>query len=125
MVDGHICRSLGLTSAVWDKIGLDGPFAGMRARGAVRRIAADDAMIRDGGGVDALVDEEVELACEDRGIDVLDESVDELRGRLEEWIRRTAPESRGGDATSKESVQKEAEDKVRMLLLEPDGRIQN
>ncbi|KAI0108753.1 hypothetical protein F4776DRAFT_409640 [Hypoxylon sp. NC0597] len=123
VVNGHICRSLGLTSALWDKIGLDGPFAGMRARRAVQRIAADDAMIREGGGVDALVDEEVVLACEERGIDVLGKSVDELRSRLEEWLRRTAPESRGDDAASKESAQKEAQDKVRMLLLEPDGRI--
>ncbi|OTA53219.1 hypothetical protein K449DRAFT_390520 [Hypoxylon sp. EC38] len=123
VIDGHICRSLGLTSPLWDKIGLDGPFAGTRARRAVQRIAADDAMIREGGGVGALVDDEVVLACEDRGIDVLGKSVDELRSRLEEWVRITAPESRGDGAGSKESAQKEAEEKVRMLLLEPDGRI--
>ncbi|KAI0838483.1 hypothetical protein F5Y06DRAFT_268193 [Hypoxylon sp. FL0890] len=119
---GHICRTLGLTSQFWDKIGLDGPFAGILARRAVQRIAADDTMIHEGGGVGALVDDEVVLACEDRGIDVLGKSVDELRSRLEEWVRKTAPESRGGDAASKESAQKEVEDKVRGVLLGLDGK---
>ncbi|KAI1139376.1 hypothetical protein F5Y05DRAFT_381759 [Hypoxylon sp. FL0543] len=123
VASGHICRTLGLTSSVWDKIGLDGPFAGILARRAVQRIAADDAMIREGGGVGALVDDEVVLACEDRGIDVLGKPVDELRRRLEEWIRKTAPESRGGDAASKEAAQKEGEDKVRALLLGLDRKL--
>ncbi|KAI1407299.1 hypothetical protein F5Y13DRAFT_175247 [Hypoxylon sp. FL1857] len=123
VANGHICRSLGLASPLWDKIGFDAPFAGTLARRAVQRIAADDAMIREGGGVGALVDDEVVLACEDRGIDVLDKSVGELRNRLEEWLRKTAPKGHGGGAAAKESAQREAEDKVRRMLLEPDGRI--
>ncbi|OTB03160.1 hypothetical protein M426DRAFT_12749 [Hypoxylon sp. CI-4A] len=112
LANGHICRSLGLTSGLWDKIGLDSPFASMLAGRAVARIAADDAMIRDGGGVGVLVDDEVVLACEDRGIDVRGESVDSLRKKLEEWIRKTAPKSRGGDVALKE-----AEEKVSAALL--------
>ncbi|KAI0379399.1 hypothetical protein F5Y04DRAFT_259681 [Hypomontagnella monticulosa] len=115
---GHICRTLGLTSPVWDKIGLDGPLAGTRARRAVARIAADDAMIREGGGVKELVDDEVVLACEDRGINVREQSIDSLRAKLEEWLRKTAP--RG---TSKEEARTEAEEKVRAMLLGLGGSI--
>ncbi|KAI1385928.1 uncharacterized protein F4822DRAFT_414484 [Hypoxylon trugodes] len=119
IANGHICRSLGLTTSFWDRIGMDGPFATGLARRAVHRIAVDDAMIREGGGVDVLVDEEVVLACEDRGIKVRDLSVDDLRKRLEVWLQRTAPDS---EVTSKEAAQKEAEGKVTMALLEPDEK---
>ncbi|KAI2631441.1 hypothetical protein GGS26DRAFT_557709 [Hypomontagnella submonticulosa] len=118
---GHICRSLGLTSSVWDKIGLDAPLAGARARSAVARIAADDAMIREGGGVGLLVDEEVVLACEDRGMDVMDEPVERLRAKLEEWLRRTT--ASGNTGASREAAQREAEQKVWEMLLGLGGRI--
>ncbi|KAI8963590.1 hypothetical protein F5Y11DRAFT_319201 [Daldinia sp. FL1419] len=124
--NGHICRCLGLTSSLWDKIGLDSPFAASLAQRAVARIAADDTMIREGGGVGALVDEEVVLACEDRGIDVLGKPIDELRSRLEEWLRKTAPEGNASeklDATLGKSNLKEAEEKIRETLVSLDGRV--
>ncbi|KAI1771008.1 hypothetical protein F4818DRAFT_430876 [Hypoxylon cercidicola] len=115
---GHACRSLGLTSVLWDKIGLDSPFAAPLARRAVARIVADDAMIRDGGGVGELVDEEVVLACEDRGMDVRGESVERLRSRLQEWLHKTASTSKGeGGAAVKMSAEKEANEKVMAMLL--------
>ncbi|KAI1759901.1 hypothetical protein GGR53DRAFT_470840 [Hypoxylon sp. FL1150] len=127
LAPGHVCRSLGLTSAAWDRVGLDSPFAAAAAERAVARIAADDEMIREGGGLGAVVDEEVVLACENRGMDVRDQPVDRLRSRLQEWLRRTAPEGRGkgkgkgkgkGDAAAKDSARKEAEEKVQAMLLE-------
>lgn len=111
LAPGHVCRSLDLTSAVWDKIGLDGPFAAARARRAVARIAADDGMIRGGGGVRALVDDEVVLACEERGMDVRGEDAGSLRARLEDWLRKTAP---GRQASG---LGAEAEDKIKAMLL--------
>ncbi|KAI2466905.1 hypothetical protein F4781DRAFT_403979 [Annulohypoxylon bovei var. microspora] len=121
LASGHVCRSLGLTNALWDRVGLDSPFGAAAAARAVRRIAADDAMIRDGGAVADLVDEEVVLACEDRGMYVRGKSVEGLRGELEEWLRKSAPEKRGKDDASKEVEREEAEDKVRGLLLGLDG----
>ncbi|KAI1643675.1 uncharacterized protein F4817DRAFT_247130 [Daldinia loculata] len=124
--NGHVCRSLGLTSSLWDKIGLDGPFAASLAQRAIARIAADDAMLREGGGVEALVDEEVVLACEDRGIDVLGKPVDEMRSRLEEWLRKTTPEGvtlEKPDAALGESALKRAEEKIRETLVSLDGSI--
>ncbi|KAI0010657.1 hypothetical protein F4779DRAFT_279772 [Xylariaceae sp. FL0662B] len=116
---GHVCRSLGLTSALWDRLGVDGPLARTRADRAVAAIARDDAMIRDGGGVGALVDDEVVLACEDRGIDVLGWDVGKLRGELKDWIRRTAP---GPDMENGAAAQQQAEDKIRRLFLGLDEK---
>ncbi|KAI1455102.1 hypothetical protein F4805DRAFT_289461 [Annulohypoxylon moriforme] len=115
--NGHICRSLGLTNPLWDRIGLDSPFSSSLATRAVARIAEDDGLLRDGGGVEALVDEEVVLACEDRGVYVQGKSVAELRAELGEWLRKTTPRKGG----SHEEVTKEVEDKVRGLLLGLDG----
>lgn len=77
-------------------------------------------MIRGGGGLGAVVDEEVVLACEDRGIDVRDQPVDRLRSRLQDWLRKTAPEGKvEGDAVAMTAAWKEAQEKVKAMLLEP------
>ncbi|KAI1204728.1 uncharacterized protein F4807DRAFT_321040 [Annulohypoxylon truncatum] len=117
LASGHVCRALGLTSPLWDRIGIDSPFGSSLATRAVVRIAEDDALIRKGGGVDALVDEEVVLACEDRGMDVRGRDVDQLRAELRDWLRKAAP-AKGG---SREEARKEAEDRIRGLLLGIDG----
>lgn len=115
--DGHICRVLGLGHATWDKIGFDVPFARSRVASAVARIALDDALLRSaGGGVRLLVDDEVVLACEDRGIDTLGKDVASLRGKLEDWVAKSAPEKTGDGETG-------AHDKVRRLLLRIEGPI--
>lgn len=114
--DGHICRVLGLGHAAWDKVGFDVPFARARSAGAVARIAHDDALLRSGGGVRLLVDDEVVLACEERGIDTLGKDVASLRGKLEDWVARSAP-SKTGDGEA------EAREKVRGLLLGIEGPI--
>ncbi|KAI8945153.1 hypothetical protein F4801DRAFT_569354 [Xylaria longipes] len=119
VADGHICRSLGLGSPLWDKAGFDVPWARSRAADVVRRIVQDDAMLRSGGGVRALVDDEVVLACEERGIDTLGKETASLRRRLEAWVAKSAP-SQMGDVGA---ALKEATDKVRRLLLGLDGSI--
>ncbi|RYP46203.1 hypothetical protein DL768_007559 [Monosporascus sp. mg162] len=106
LVAGHIARSLGLTSGWWDKAGLDSPFASSVADGAVAFLARDDALIRSGGGVGGIEDAEVVLACEDRGMDVREKEVGELRKRLEKWVRETE----GSDEEA-------SKDKVKRLLL--------
>ncbi|KAI1149107.1 hypothetical protein F4825DRAFT_469443 [Nemania diffusa] len=114
VVAGHVCRSLGLGSPLWDKLGADVPFAGARAGAAVRGIVRDDALLRgageEGEGVELLVDEEVVLACEERGIDTLDKDVADLRERLSDWLVASKPEGNG-------DVEEEAVAKVKGLLL--------
>ncbi|KAI0404723.1 hypothetical protein F4802DRAFT_218058 [Xylaria palmicola] len=113
VADGHICRSLGLGSPLWDRVGFDVPFARSRAADVVRRIVQDDTLLRSGGGVGALVDEEVVLACEERGIDTLGKDIASLRRRLGEWIAKSVPAQKGDE----EAVVKEAAERVRGLLL--------
>ncbi|KAI0487036.1 hypothetical protein F4859DRAFT_324981 [Xylaria cf. heliscus] len=119
VADGHICRSLGIGSPLWDRTGFAVPFAKARAAAAVGRLVQDDAMLRAGGGVRALVDDEVVLACEERGIDTLEKDIASLRRRLEAWVAKSAP-SQTGDV---EAAVNEATTKVRGLLLGLDGPI--
>ncbi|KAK8043724.1 hypothetical protein PG994_012562 [Apiospora phragmitis] len=94
LAPGHIARSLGLGLSLWDKMGVDPPFVKARAQRAVRRIVDDDFRIRDGGGVEGLVEDEVVMACEERAMDVANQSPAELRKKLAEWIRTTTAEDK-------------------------------
>lgn len=107
VADGHIARVLGLGGSVWDRVGLRVPFARRRVRGALERIVRDDFMIKAGGGVGKVDDDEVVLAAEVRGLDVREREVSELRDWLGRWIDRT---TRGGES--------EGQGAVRKLLLE-------
>lgn len=86
----HVSRSLGLHSRLWDR------FAGIdhvpptsvlkyKVRSWLQYLEVDDKLAIRDGKVQELVDEEVRIACEERGIDVLGKSVAELRKRLAEW----------------------------------------
>ncbi|KAK8875075.1 hypothetical protein PGQ11_005589 [Apiospora arundinis] len=86
---GHVARSLGLGLSLWDKMGVDPPFAAARATRAVQRLVRDDFLIRDGGGVKGLVDEEVVMACEERAMDVASQEPKKLRKQLAKWIEET------------------------------------
>lgn len=90
----HVGRSLGLYSGVWDRVG--GLPAAM-LRGRIQRweryVQLDDALLRGGGGggVDALAEEEVRLACEERGLDVLGRKELLLRQTLQQWLDCSSP----------------------------------
>lgn len=58
-----------------------------RLSGTVQALVVDDLAIRREGGVAALVDEEVKMAMDARGQDVLGKEVQELRDRLEECVQ--------------------------------------
>ncbi|SPQ24744.1 322c427e-17c5-4e44-8448-911f6c5cab2d [Thermothielavioides terrestris] len=49
----------------------------------------DDGLLAEAGGAEALVAEELRLACADRGIDVLGRSEEELRTALGRWLHLT------------------------------------
>ena len=111
---GHVARSLGLTSVWWDRVGVEGggPFARSAADRAVAALARDDAMIRAGGGVAAIEDPEVVLACDDRGVDVRGKDVAMLRRRLEEWVAESGRAPAGDEEAQRA--------RVRALLLRPE-----
>lgn len=85
----HVGRSLGLYPALLDRLGLGMPSALLRRR--VREwkeyIDLDDKAIERNGGVGQLEVEELRIACEERGLDVLGKSDEQLRRVLREWLQ--------------------------------------
>lgn len=95
----HIARSLGLISPLWDRLPLADSIvallASRRVRAHVAYLDRDAHLLSQAGGVPALEDDEVALACEDRGLAVVDRPAAELRGSLGRWVDLAGEE--GGD----------------------------
>lgn len=85
----HIGRSLGLYFNFWDRIGAAWPPQVLLKRRLKKRLEylqLDDELFRRDGGVKLLQgDEELRIAAEERGIDVLNKSTDEIHRLLEAW----------------------------------------
>lgn len=86
-----VARILGVVGQGWDRIGW---VPRKLAKSRVEKrwdflVRDDDALRKHEDGVGALVDEEVELACVDRGIDTVDREVGELRETLKRWLELT------------------------------------
>lgn len=50
----------------------------------------DDFAIGRDGGVGMMEEEEVRMACEERGMDIMGKMVEDLRGDLKQWMERRA-----------------------------------
>lgn len=89
-VTAHIARSLNLISPLWDRLPLPDSavalLASRRVRAHVAYLLRDGHLLSQAGGVPALEDEEVALACEDRGLPVVDRSAAALRESLGRWV---------------------------------------
>lgn len=86
----HISRSLGLHSSLWDYTKGFMPGSGIlkyRVRKHLEYLAQDDALLIRDGGVQKLNKEEIMLACEQRGIDILGRKEDYLKDVLERWLK--------------------------------------
>ncbi|PNY25788.1 Uncharacterized protein TCAP_04266 [Tolypocladium capitatum] len=89
----HILKSLHLAGMVWDRLGFMPP--GMwQVKGKLRMafLEGDDKNLVEDGGPLQLEVEELKIACQERGIDVLGRSETELRSWLGDWLRLTAAE---------------------------------
>lgn len=88
----HVSRSLGLHRRLWDRVGLAPPH--VLLRGSVARrlqyLGLDDTLLNKQRGVSALKDEEVAIACEERGIDVAERKTGEMRTDLAKWLDKMA-----------------------------------
>ncbi|KAI8276054.1 hypothetical protein K4K60_008122 [Colletotrichum sp. SAR11_57] len=84
----HVLRSLHLSGMMWDKIGFIPP--GMWASKGCLRMAfleGDDRLLLRDGGVAGLEEQEVRIACTERGIDCAGRSDKDLRKLLDQWLR--------------------------------------
>ncbi|KAK7736390.1 hypothetical protein SLS63_003368 [Diaporthe eres] len=101
-VTAHVARSLNLISPLWDRLPLPDSVVALLASRKVRAHVAyldrDGHLLSQAGGVPALEDDEVALACEDRGLPVVDRSAAELRKSLGRWVALAGGEVSGGDA---------------------------
>jgi hypothetical protein len=86
----HLSCVLDQHSGIWDRVQLTPP-AGLIRRGVCARVqylALDDFLIVEAGGIEKLEREELLIACEERGIDVLGKPEEKLRGELQAWIKK-------------------------------------
>jgi hypothetical protein len=88
----HISWSLGLSSKMWDWLGgtLPGLPTFILRRKVGRRVEyleLDDKLLKAGGGVRGLENEEARMACVERGIDVSGRSDKQVKADLEAWVR--------------------------------------
>jgi len=86
----HLSCVLNQHSSVWDRIQLTPP-AGLIRRGVCARVqylALDDFLIVEAGGIKNLSSDELIIACEERGIDVLGKPEDKLKTELQAWIKK-------------------------------------
>lgn len=84
----HIGRTLGLYPALFDRLFGGFPTAMLKAR--VRRwkeyLELDDVAIERNGDVEQMEMEEVRIAAEERGLDVLGKGDTQLKGVLKSWL---------------------------------------
>lgn len=94
-----LSRTFGLHARLWDRLGLDGvwpPTALLkrRVRRNMKYLAADDELLAAGDGkVGDLLEDEVRIACAQRGMLVTGRENEELVGEMEKWM--------GGDVKEK------------------------
>lgn len=84
----HLSRALALHSHYWEKLWREPPqwVARHKVGVALQYLAADDYAINRDGGIEAMSDDEVIMACEERGMDVLEYDVATLRKRFESYL---------------------------------------
>lgn len=101
----HLARSLGLVSSFWDRIGfIPSVIAKPRVEKRLHFLVEDSVLLLQAGGVAALEDEEVKLACTDRGIVVTGRSDEELREVLSRWLRLILQHDGGEDESRQRLV---------------------
>ena len=96
----HLSCVLNQHSGIWEKVQLMPP-AGLIRRAVAARmqyIALDDFLLVEAGGPGGLSSDEVMIACDERGIDVLGKSEEKLRAELQGWIKKQEKDDGRGRA---------------------------
>ncbi|KAL2135142.1 hypothetical protein VTI74DRAFT_9573 [Chaetomium olivicolor] len=93
-----VAKILGFSGGAWTPAA----WAQWRVERKLRFLAEDDALLIQSGGERALVAEELRLACEDRGIDVLGRGDEELTRVLGSWLKLTDARMLGEEGRGEE-----------------------
>lgn len=100
----HISCTLNLHNRLWDRL-LDRiqmpPPSALLRRGLSKRLAylaSDDKLLDRDGGASTLSSDELNIACEERGLDVLGKREDTLRQDLSWWLARQKEDQGKGAA---------------------------
>ncbi|KAM0710387.1 hypothetical protein Q7P35_002749 [Cladosporium inversicolor] len=101
----HLSCVLNQHSGIWEKVQLMPPVGLVRrAVGArMQYIALDDFLLVEAGGPGGLSSDEVTIACEERGIDVLGKAEENLRAELQGWVKKQ--EKDDGDGRGRAMVE--------------------
>lgn len=85
----HLSTCLGLHSNIWDRIQLYPPSFVIKHRVGQRMqyLALDDKLLLKSGGASRLSFEELQIACEERGLDILGKKEAALRGSMAFWLK--------------------------------------
>lgn len=86
----HLSSSLNLHNRIWDRVQLPPPSFLLR-RGISKHLAylaSDDKLLLRAGGVRGLDNDELKIACEERGMDVLGKREETLDSDLSWWLNR-------------------------------------
>ncbi|KAF2219192.1 hypothetical protein BDZ85DRAFT_183227, partial [Elsinoe ampelina] len=92
MSNQHLFRAslvFSLHGKIWDRVGLVPPRALLERRllARMKHLLVDDLLLRESkGGVSALSDEELRIACEERAIPLIGKPSDALRQDLNTWL---------------------------------------
>ncbi|KXT03157.1 hypothetical protein AC578_7695 [Pseudocercospora eumusae] len=96
----HLSSTLNLHNRMWDRIQLPPPSFLLR-RGLSKHLsylASDDFLLERYGGAAKLTADEVDIACEERGMDVLGRPEHKLRENLSWWLARQKDDNGRGSA---------------------------
>jgi len=92
----YVAQSLGLYSGLWDRFAPSVIPPGLlqqRVNARLKDLEVDDYAISRDGGVTSMSDDEVKMACEERGIGVLGKEDEILKKELEGWLQHRTSKS--------------------------------
>ncbi|WPH04344.1 Hypothetical protein R9X50_00723300 [Acrodontium crateriforme] len=86
----HLSSTLDLHGRWWETLNVEPPrfMIARRLSQKLGYLAIDDSLLLHAGGASKLSSAELGIACEERGMDVLNRADAELQQRLDEWLRQ-------------------------------------
>ncbi|KAK3720657.1 hypothetical protein LTR37_003707 [Vermiconidia calcicola] len=96
----HLSSSLGLHSRLWDRIQLPPPSSLLRRaiNKRLQYISQDDLLLLRDGSAHHLSPDELHIACEERGLDVMGKKEEVIRENLSWWLQRQGEDGGMGRA---------------------------